>query len=109
MLAVLMSDLPPHAPPRFWGWFLANLRLQILFMLVPVMMILLLRDLGLALVLWGSGMVSRDSHAEPLILLGSSAFVFVTAPVVLAVILRTEPLVDSPLPRVSNRCARSRG
>lgn len=108
LLAMLESDLPVHSPPGFWRWFSANLRLQILFMLVPVMLILFLRDTAF-MALWKSGFIARDSRAEPLILLSSSATVFIFAPVLLAVILRTQPLRDSPLrARLEELCHRTR-
>jgi STE24 endopeptidase len=93
-----------HSPPSFWRWFLANLRLQILFMLVPVMLILFLRDTTF-LALWKSGVIARDSRAEPIILLCSSAIVFITAPIILTAILRTQSLPSSPLRhRLENLC-----
>jgi hypothetical protein len=46
LLVQLDNDLPVHAPPGFWGYFSSNLRLQILFTIVPVMAIMLLRDLA---------------------------------------------------------------
>lgn len=45
ILIQLDEDLPIHAPPRFWPYFLVNLRLQVLFTLVPVLIILCVRDL----------------------------------------------------------------
>src|SRR4051812_13636366 len=108
LLALLESDLPIHSPPRFWSWFLSNLRLQILFMLVPVMLILLLRDVTY-LALWKSGLIARESRAESIILLSASAIVFVTAPVLLTMILNTQPLPDSSLRRrLEDLCRRTR-
>src|SRR5205085_472468 len=62
-------------------------------------------------ILWKSGVIpmDRDSRAEPLILLSASAIVFVTAPALLAIILRTQPLRDSPLrQRLEEICRRTR-
>jgi STE24 endopeptidase len=108
LLALLESDLPVHSPPRFWSWFATNVRMQILFMLVPVMLILFIRDFAFT-ALWRLGIVVRDTKAEPVILLGSSAFVFVFAPVLLTMILRTQTLPDSPLRRrLEDLCRRTR-
>jgi STE24 endopeptidase len=109
LLAQLESDLPIHGPPSFWSFFGANLRMQILFMLVPVMAILLLRDVTYV-ILWKAGTIVRDeSKAEPMILLAATALVFILAPLMLAIILRTQSLPESSLRRrLEAMCRRTR-
>lgn len=108
LLIHLENDMPVHAPPGFWSYFKVNLRLQILFTLIPVIMILGLRDIA-ALVFWKFGMAEHDSRVEPFLLLGSSAAVFILAPVFLKSVLHTQPLPDSPLRRrLEELCRKSR-
>jgi len=101
--------LPVHSPPGLWRYFSSQLRLQVLFTLVPLAMILLLRDL-ICLTLYQFGVVLRNtSELDPLVLLGSSTLVFVFAPVILRHVLRTQPLPDSPLrKRLEEICRRCR-
>ena len=44
-LAIFEEDLPVHAPPAFRDFFVANMRLQVLFTIVPVALIILLHDI----------------------------------------------------------------
>ncbi len=100
--AELVSDLPVHAPPTFWRYLVANLRMEVFFILVPVAMIMLLHDLG-SWVLHAMHIVepgaSSEQIAEALLTLSSAALVFLTAPLVLRHVLHTRPLADSPLRR----------
>jgi STE24 endopeptidase len=109
LLAQLDSDLPIHSPPSFWSYFSVNLRLQILFTVVPIMLILLIRDITY-ISLWQAGIIERDqSRAEPFILLAASATIFLLAPIILATILHTQPLPDSILRRkLEEICRRTR-
>jgi STE24 endopeptidase len=96
MLFALEDDLPVHAPPAFAGYFASQLRLQVLFTLIPIAMILILRDL-MMIVLLRTGIIARDSAAEAMLLLGCSAIVFLVSPAILKHVLRTQPLPRSPL------------
>jgi STE24 endopeptidase len=109
LLAQLESDLPIHSPPTFWSYFSVNLRLQILFTVVPIILILLIRDITYVS-LWKFGVIEREgSRAEPFILLAASAIIFLLAPLILASILHTQPLPDSPLRRkLEEICRRTR-
>src|SRR5688572_28649396 len=49
MLGQLEADLPVYAPPNFRDYFLSNVRLRLLFTVVPIFLIVLLRDLLLML------------------------------------------------------------
>src|SRR4051812_30160542 len=55
LLLQLQDDLPVYSPPGFWKYFAANLRMQVLFTAVPVLLILFLRDLASLVVWWGFG------------------------------------------------------
>jgi STE24 endopeptidase len=96
----LAGDLPVHAPPGVWSYLSSNLRLEVLFTLVPVAMILVLRDLG-SLAVHGSGIFqagsSSEQWADAAVSLASAAAVFLMAPVILRYVLHTRPLADSPL------------
>lgn len=100
MLAQLEADLPVHRPPTFRSYFLANLRLQLLFMVVPVLLIVLLHDLlrlGTTLTIgnrWGLS----DSE-NPITWLAAAGLIFFWAPEILRRVLHTERLPDSPLRR----------
>ncbi len=103
-LVIFEEDLPVHAPPRFWDFFVANLRLQVLFTIVPVTLIILLRDIA-AMIFWSttrlelrsSASGGSDSGIELLIQLGAIALVVLFAPEILRRVLHTESLAPSPL------------
>jgi STE24 endopeptidase len=100
LLNQLEADLPVHRPPTFRSYFLANLRLQLLFMVVPVLLIVLLHDLlrlGTTLAI-GNRWDLNDSE-NPLTWLAAAALVFFYAPEILRRVLHTERLPDSPLRR----------
>ncbi len=44
LLADLDAELPLHAPPSFRGYFISNLRLQLLFTIVPILLMVVVRD-----------------------------------------------------------------
>ena len=96
----LEAGQPVYAPPTFREYFTANLRLQVLFTVAPVLAIVVLRDV-LALVLRpfmtpGSGVSDGIEFGA---MLGSTVLVFVLAPEMLRRVLHTQPLPDSPLRR----------
>lgn len=92
LLLRLESDLPVHAPPGPWRSFIANFRLKVLFVVVPVLMVLALRDLiTVSLSVMGYPVVI-GSGIEQLLLLGSSIAVFALAPEILRFVLHTQPL-----------------
>lgn len=101
LLSQLEADLPIHSPPTFGSYVAANLRLQLLFMVVPVMMIVLLHDLLRMAVHFvpPSVRLGLDDPDDPFTWLGAAAFVFLMAPEILRRVLHTEPLPDTPLRR----------
>lgn len=99
ILLQLDDSLPVHAPPTFRRYFTSNLRLQILFTLVPVLLILLARDV-ISLLLWLMNVApDRAPAIEAGVMLLATAGVFIYAPHILRTVLSTEPLPDSPLRR----------
>ena len=109
VLAQLESDLPVYRPPTFRSYFSANVRLQLLFMIVPVLLIALLHDL----IRLGAALAVGDrwelSNAEnPFTWLIAAALVFFFASEILRRVLHTEPLPSSPLRRrLESLCRRT--
>ena len=98
MLPQLEAGLPVHAAPSFRHYFFSNLRLQVLFTVVPVLMIVFVRDVFAALVparYWQQAPESLDAGS----MLVAAALVFVFAPEILRRVLNTQPLEDGPLRR----------
>ncbi len=110
--AELLNDLPIHQPPTLLSYLEANLRLEVLFTLVPLAMILLLRDAG-SLALLGSGRFAAGSDAlqwaDAGVSIGSAALVFLTAPLILRRVLHTRPLAASELRRRLETMCRNAG
>ncbi len=98
ILDELESDLPVYAPPTFREYFTANLRLQILFTVIPVLAIILVRDL-LAIVLRPFLAGGVSDAIEFFAMLLSTGVVFLLAPEILRRVLHTQPLPQSPLRR----------
>ena len=100
LLSQLEADLPIHRPPTFRSYFAANLRLQLLFIVVPFLLWVLLHDCiraGAMLTLgsrWG-----LDDPENPFTWLAAGAPMFLFAPEILRRVLHTEPLPHSPLRR----------
>jgi STE24 endopeptidase len=107
LLAQLDSGLPIHRPPAFLSYFFANLRLQLLFTVVPVITLIGLRD-GLSLALAPFGLNEQDSvYLQLGISLTTAAVVLLFAPEMLKRLLHTEPMGDSPLrQRLESVCRR---
>ncbi len=108
ILALIDNDLPLHAPPRFASYFLSNLRLQVLFLGIPVLLIVLGHDAGILL---GSFLHLQERPAEILELASwivSIAAIFIFAPEILRRVLHTESLGDSALrQRLDALCRRT--
>ena len=100
LLSQLDADLPVHRPPSFAAYFSANVRLQLLFMVVPVLMIVLLHDLiRLAATLAIGTRYGLNDSENPFIWLAAAGLIFCVAPEILRRVLHTEPLPNSPLRR----------
>jgi STE24 endopeptidase len=99
LLTLIDADLPLHAPPTFRSYFLSNLRLQILFLGVPLLLIVVGHDVGMLL---GSALHLQERAMDMVEIISwvlSAGGVFLFAPEILRRVLHTEPLGDSPLRR----------
>lgn len=100
VLAQLERDLPIYAPPPFVSYFTANLRLQLLFTVVPVLLLLLAHDVVTLTILRPLRLSSDNSPMLALaLMLTAAGLIYIIAPEVLRHILQTNPLKDSPLRR----------
>lgn len=107
VLVQLEQNIPIHSPPDFWSHFTANLRLQLLFIFAPIFALVLARDL--AATIWFLFFVPGPlpNLIEMSVALASFAGVFLFAPVLMARVLKTEPLPPSPLrTRLEQMCER---
>jgi STE24 endopeptidase len=98
LLDQLETGLPVYAPPTFREYFTANLRLQVLFTIVPVLAIVFLRDV-LSVALRPLAGTAVSETVEFVTMLLSTALVFLLAPELLRRVLQTQSLPDSPLRR----------
>jgi STE24 endopeptidase len=97
LMIQLDSDLPLRSPPTFGSFFMLNLRLQILFTAVPLLMILLIHDLVMVVLRLVGGIRNPSEALEGGVTLASAFIVFVLAPVIVRRVLNTQPLPASPL------------
>ena len=96
VLLTLNDGLPVRRPPGFIDYFISNFRLQLLFVLVPVLGVIVLSDIFTALL--RATDIKPDRWVGEAILLGSVAVIFVLVPVALVHVLRTSSLEKgSPL------------
>jgi STE24 endopeptidase len=106
LLYQLEADLPVFAPPVFRGYFLNKLRVQLLFTIVPLLLILALRDLATVGVAgishttagqrWGVQLPISDS-VDSVLSFGSVLIVLLFSPELLRHVLHTQRLPESPL------------
>jgi STE24 endopeptidase len=107
LLDTIEQDLPLHAPPTFWQYFSANFRQQLLFIFLPVLLIILVRDLALILIKVTHFPITSLGDFETWIMLPSAGVVYLYAPELLRRVLNTQRLEDSPLrERLEMICAR---
>lgn len=97
LLYQLEADLPMITPPRFWSYFGTNFRMQVLFIAMPLLLIVALKDVMSQLWLWMGQ--SPSGVAEAVISIIALMFVFMLSPLLLTKILSTESLPDSHLRR----------
>ncbi len=98
LLLQLDADLPLYAPPTFGEYLVSKLRMQILFTMVPVLMIVALRDAGGLIFLFFKIDPSNPAH-DALLWGVSVVLVFLIVPEVLRRVLATESLPDTELRR----------
>src|SRR5690606_6641907 len=91
--------LPVHAPPSFANYFWTNFRLQILFTMAPILLILGTVDLATAAAQPLTTHLSAEQAAwlHRGMLLGGVALVYLVATESLRRVLPTQPLHDPPL------------
>ncbi len=117
VLSQLESDLPVFAPPTFRGYFVHKLRVQLLFVLVPWLLIKMLHDFGVLGLLglghtevgrhWLARAVVRD-WSEAVVSFACVLVVLLISPEILRHVLHTERLADLPLRKsLKEICARS--
>ena len=105
----LDAGLPVHPVGGLRSYLSANLRLDLLFTIVPIAMILVLRDFGAIVLIKSVPRTAIPSWSEPAISLLAAGTVFLIAPVLLTRVLHTRPLPDSPLrPRLEAMCRHAR-
>ena len=110
LLSALEYGLPVFAPPGFRSYLKANLRLQMLFTVVPVVMLLAAHDLLLVTVLEPFRITPQERPWLNFgLLLVASGAIFVIAPEILRWVLHTQPLEDSPLRRRMEELCRRHG
>jgi STE24 endopeptidase len=115
LLLMIEDGLPVHQPPGFWSYFTNNLRLQVLFSVVPVALIVLIHDLVSVALSEFAGMNLRGpdpgrgaAQIELFVQLSAVALVVLFSSEVLRRILHTERLPDSPLrSRLEELCRRT--
>jgi Zn-dependent protease with chaperone function len=84
-------------PPPLWTYLLSQLRLQVLFTAIPILLILLMHDIVL-LVLWRGFKINvEQSAAEGLITFACALAIFLVVPEVLVRVLPTQVLPRSAL------------
>lgn len=89
------QGLPVHSGPTLWQYLIVNVRMQLLFMFVPVLAIMALRDVAAAALYLAGIQVSQS--LEIVISLVCMLPVLLMAPVLLVSVLPTQRLPDSPL------------
>lgn len=109
LLNQLDQDMPVHAPPRFRDYLVANIRQQLLLMLLPVLLILFVRDVSLVSLKLAGVTLRSVEWFENVILLPSGLMVFIFAPELLRRVLNTRRLPDSPLRRRLEELCRQSG
>lgn len=101
------SGMPVFKPPGVGSYIVSNLRLQVLFTIVPILLILAVRDAAAAVYLAIAGHEPGQT-IDMTISIGSAALIFLVAPEILRRVLHTQPLPMSPLRRrLEDMCRRT--
>ncbi|MFI5378215.1 MAG: M48 family metallopeptidase [Tepidisphaerales bacterium] len=107
LLNQLDQNLPVHSPPSAWQYVVAQFRLQILFITLPILLIVLMRDLALLACRALHVNIGDINNFENWVLLPAAGLVYVLAPKIIQMVLNTRPLGDSPLrQRLEDICRR---
>jgi STE24 endopeptidase len=97
LLAEIDAGMTPRPPPTLGQSLSSNFRMQVLFLLAPVLAVAALQD-GILLACGIAG-VTLSGRAEAATFIASSLLVFVASPELLVTVLHARPLADSPLRR----------
>ena len=97
VLIELDEGFPVHPLGGLRAYLSANLRLDLLFTLVPIGLILVCQDLGATALRLMIPHEKTPEWAEPAISLSAAGIVFVLAPLLLTRVLKTRTLPPSPL------------
>lgn len=111
MLHAIDAGMPVMPRMPLGRYLLARLRLQLLFSVVPILLIDVIHD-AVALLLWKLNLITRlqDNQALELVVsLGGAALVLIFAPSVLKRVLATSVLPDSPLREKLERICQQSG
>ena len=101
------QGLPVRGGPTLWQYLVVNFRMQLLFMFVPVLAIMALRDVA-AVALYFAG-IQISQSVEIVVSLACMLPVLLMAPILLVLVLPTERLPDSPLRRRLEELCRQQG
>jgi len=102
------DGVPVHGSPRFRDYFWSQVRLQLLFTLVPVLLILLARDVISIILTVARITLEQRELFEGFATLGASAIVFLFAPEILRRVLQTQPLPAGQLrTRLEKMCVKA--
>jgi STE24 endopeptidase len=96
MLGALEADMPIYAPPAFRDYFFSNVRLRLLFTVVPIFLIVLLRDVLLFAASFHPFGLPGD-WLDPAAMITAAGLVLLFAPEILRRVLHTERLENGPL------------
>jgi STE24 endopeptidase len=108
LLLQLEAGVPIHAPPRFFRYLVSNFRLQILFVILPLLMVIAVRDVIVVGVHVWNPLVPITDNVDSVASLVALALVYVLAPELLRRVLDTQPLPAGPLrTRLQNLCDRT--
>lgn len=99
LLGHMHLGLPVRSPPPLGQYIAIQVRLQLLFVVAPLLLVLLLRDAAVAAIALAGGHFGHSAAVQDWLILPAAVPVLLLAPELLRRIWRTEPLPDSPLRR----------
>ncbi len=99
ILSAFDRDLPIHQPPGFAGYFASHFRLQILFTLVPIVLVLGIIDVAEVALRPLAGRLGMQTTAQLQqgLIFTVVGLVYIISPEILRRVLQTRPLHESPL------------
>jgi STE24 endopeptidase len=108
LLIQLDAGVPIQAPPRFLRYVAANFRLQVMFAILPVLLVIAMRDAIVLGVRFWNPQVEINDTVDSIASMIALAFIYVIAPVILTRVLDTVPLPQGQLrSRLTALCDRT--